>query len=232
VWDLTVNPSAVLTRLAGGNVKAVAISADGRRVMTGSWEPDYDARIWDLSSPVSSSKPVKLTFNNNRVFEVALSPDGRWAAAGSWDVATQTQLLDLTKPGAKPLVLNGGTARTLSVAFSPDNQWLATGNEDTTARLWNLTVPDPSAESIVLPATYEVGNVSFSPGGGWLALNFSQYRSSSFSRDGQFVSSSTETRLYHMRLEDLILVACRTAGRNLTSAEWASFVNRPYRKTC
>jgi WD40 repeat protein len=235
VWDLTADPSpSPKKRLAGGYIKAVAISADGRRVVTGSWGPDYDARIWDLSSPFSSSNPIKLTFAD-RVFDVAISPNGRWVAAGSWDLTTQTQLLDLSKPGAKPFVLRGhNTARTLSVAFSPDSQWLATGNEDQTASLWNLAAADPSLDSTVLQAPYKVGSVSFSPDGRWLALNLTEYRTNPFSPDGnRFVSSSTDTRLYHVRLEDLIGLADRTAGRNLTKTEWElSFGDQPYRKTC
>jgi WD40 repeat protein len=237
VWDLTAaDPSASPRSLAGGGgtsspVRTVAISGDGRYVVTGSWEPDYAARIWDLSSPIGSSSPITLTFKG-RLFDVAFSPDRHWVAAGSWDYTTQ--LLDLTKPGAKPFVLRGHTARTLSVAFSPDSQWLATGNEDQTARLWNLAVADPSANSTVLQAAYGVGNVSFSPDGRWLALNPTEYRSSPFSSDGHwFASSNTDTRLFHVRLDDLILLACRTAGRNLTKSEWeSSFGDQPYRKTC
>jgi WD40 repeat protein len=232
VWDLTAaDPSVSRKGFAGGDIKAVAISADGRYLATGSWEPDNAARIWDLSSPVSSSPISTLTFEG-RVFDVAFSPDGRWVAAGSWD--STTQLLNLKKQGTKPFVLRGHAARTLSVAFSPDSQWLATGNEDQTGRLWNLTVADPSADSTVLQATYKVGNVSFSPDGRWLALNPTEYRSSPFSRDGHwFASSATNTLLYHLRLEDLILVACRTAGRNLTKSEWElSLGDQPYRKIC
>jgi WD40 repeat protein len=237
VWDLTVDPPASPKRLEGGDIKAVAISGDGRYVVTGSWAfegaplTDNAARIWDLSAPVSSSNPITLTFTA-RVFDVAISPDGRWVAAGSWDFTTQ--LLDLSKPGAKPFVLKGHTARTLSVAFSPDSQWVATGNEDQTARLWNLVAADPSLDSTALQAAYKVGSVSFSPDGRWLALNSSEYRTSPFRPDGnRFVSTSTDTRLYHVRLEDLILLACRTAGRNLTKTECRlSLEDQPYRKTC
>jgi WD40 repeat protein len=235
VWDLTAaDPSASRKRFAGRDIiKAVAISADGRYLATGSWEPDYAARIWDLSSPVLPSLISTLTFEG-RVFDIAFSPDGRWFAAGSWD--STTQLLNLKKQDTKPFVLRGTapTARTLSVAFSSDSQWLATGDDGQTARLWNLTVADPSADSTVLQATYKVGNVSFSPDGRWLALTPTEYRSSPFSPDGHwFASSGTNALLYHLRLEDLIRVACRTAGRNLTKSEWEkSFGNQPYRKTC
>jgi WD40 repeat protein len=64
VWDLTVDSLPSPIKLAGGFIKAVAISADGRYVVTGSWEPDYNARIWDLSSAFSSSNPIKLAFKS------------------------------------------------------------------------------------------------------------------------------------------------------------------------
>ena len=221
VWDLTAaDPSANPRRLEGGGgtsiVRTVAISGDGRYVVTGSWEPDFAARIWDLFPTGPSSTPVKLTFKG-RVFDAAFSADGRWVAAGSWDETTQ--LLNLREPGAKPIVLQGHTARTLSVAFSPDNQWLATGNEDKTARLWSLTATDPSADSVVLPAPDKVGNVSFSRDGRWLALSQTENRSSPFSPDG-FWFAASDSVLYPTGLEDLVLFACRTAGRNLTPTEF------------
>jgi WD40 repeat protein len=219
VWDLTATGSSSnRLPLAGGDVRAVAISADGRYVVTGNWGPDSDpraeARIWDLSSPTSFKNPLRLHFNN-RVFDVAISPDARWVAAGSWDQTTQ--LLDLTQPESVPITLRGHTQRTLSVAFSPDSRWLATGNEDQTARLWNLSDPrrleDPSAGSIVLHAPYGVGNMSFSPDGRWLALGAAELRSNPFSPDAHwFASSNPNTLLYRFRLEDLISLACRTAG--------------------
>jgi WD40 repeat protein len=87
VWDLTAgDPSRSPIKLAGGDVRTVAISANGRYVITGSWDPDFDARIWDLSSQPSFNSPIKLTFKN-RVFDVAISlvqtPDGLQPAVGT-----------------------------------------------------------------------------------------------------------------------------------------------------
>jgi len=223
------NASAKPQILEGGGgtsiVRTVPISPDGRYVLTGSWEPDFAARVWDLSLPDSASKPIKLSFKG-RVFDSAFSADGRWAAAGSWDETAQ--LLDLTKPRAKAFVLQGHTARTLSVAFSPDNRWLATGNEDRTARLWSLTADDPSADSVRLTEPYGLG-VSFSPDGRLLALSQTEYRSIPFSPDGSsFASSDADAELYNVRLGDLISLACRIAGRNLTADEVMSSRQSPF----
>jgi WD40 repeat protein len=57
-----------------------------------------------------------------------------------------------------------------------------------------------------------------------------------FSQDGQWVATASHdstVRVWHARVDDLIELACRTAGRNLTEAEWREFVAYgPYRKTC
>jgi WD40 repeat protein len=230
VWDLTAaDPSTNRIAFAGGDVRAVAISADGRYVVTGSWEPDYDARIWDLSAQPSFKSPIRLTFKD-RVYDVAISPDARWVAVGSWDHTTQ--LLDLTRPNSGPITLRGHTQRTLSVAFSPDSRWLATGNEDQTARLWNLSDPrhleDPSAGSIVLHAPYSVGSISFSHDKRWLALDSTELRSDPFSPESRwFSSSNAETLLYRLQLEDLISLACRTAGSNPTEGSGAQYADCP-----
>lgn len=75
VWDLSAaDPSRNPISLAGGDVRAVAISADGRYVVAGSWERDNDAQIWDLSPQPSFKRPMRLTFKD-RVYDVAISPD-------------------------------------------------------------------------------------------------------------------------------------------------------------
>jgi tetratricopeptide (TPR) repeat protein len=46
-------------------------------------------------------------------------------------------------------------------------------------------------------------------------------------------SGDNTARLWNLRLDELIDLACRTAGRNLTRAEWERyFPGQEYRKTC
>jgi hypothetical protein len=57
-----------------------------------------------------------------------------------------------------------------------------------------------------------------------------------FSQDGRLLLSLGENQaayLWQPRLEDLRALACASAGRNLTIAEWQLFIgSEPYRKTC
>jgi WD40 repeat protein len=62
-----------------------------------------------------------------------------------------------------------------------------------------------------------VTSVAFSPAGRWLAT----------------ASWDNTARLWTWRVEDLIALACATAGRNMSREEWQRyFADQPYRKTC
>lgn len=104
------------------------------------------------------------------------------------------------------------------MAVSPDNRWLVTGSADATARLWDLTAPDPAAASVVLRGhEEEIKTVTFSSDSRWLVTG---------SGDGT-------GRLWTLRLDELMTLACRTAGRNLSRAEWEQyFPGDEYRQTC
>ena len=57
-----------------------------------------------------------------------------------------------------------------------------------------------------------------------------------FSADGQWLASGSQDAtagVWHVKLEDLINLACDTAGRNFTQAEWEKFFpGQAYRPTC
>lgn len=107
----------------------------------------------------------------------------------------------------------------ITIAFSPDNHWLATANDDRTVRLWSLGEADPSSGAVVLSANFGLG-LSFSPDGRWVATSQTEYRSSPFAPDSQsLISSSAQTHLYPTRLEDLVLLACSTAGNRTFASD-------------
>ncbi len=63
----------------------MAISPDGKRLVTGSGDGDGTARLWDLSAAEPEKTARVLAGNTNFVNAVAISGDGRWLVTGSGD---------------------------------------------------------------------------------------------------------------------------------------------------
>jgi serine/threonine protein kinase/WD40 repeat protein len=82
VWD--AGTAIELGRLRGhlGGVTAVAISADGRWVVSGSYDKPNTVRLWDLEK---RTELRRFEGHTNGVQGVAISPDGRFAVSGSHD---------------------------------------------------------------------------------------------------------------------------------------------------
>lgn len=105
----------------------MAISPDGRRILSGSM--DKTAKIWDMAS----GEHIKsLRGNGDWVLGVAFSPDGHTLAVASevvrmWDTRKTIELKTIT----------GHDSLTNSVAFSPDGHTLATASDDKTVRFWS-----------------------------------------------------------------------------------------------
>ncbi len=112
-------------------------------------------------------------------------------------------MLDLRSPTTSPAVrLKGHVGRILAAGFSPDSQWLATAGEDRTIRLWRPDAPE-AAPVVLRGHEGSVPHLGFSSDGRWLV---------SGAYDGT-------VRLWRLRLDDILDVACATAGRLLTQAE-------------
>ena len=77
---------------------------------------------------------------------------------------------------------------------------------------------DPAAASIVLRGHEDaIAAVAISPDNRWLVTG---------SRD-------KTARLWDLRIDELVELGCRTAGRNLNEEEWKRYMgNLPYQKTC
>ena len=110
-------------------MRAIAISADGKSVLSGSF--DTAAIRWSLAS--QSAEQV-LRFHADAVNAVAFLKDGRMATAGAdgkialWTAGRQ-------QPDD---ILEGHTAPIVALAVSPDGATLASAAWDSTARLWPL----------------------------------------------------------------------------------------------
>jgi WD40 repeat protein/serine/threonine protein kinase len=115
-------------------VRSAVFSADGRRVVTASW--DKTARIWDAATGVALTSLVGHT---DRVWSAAFSPDGRRVVTAShdktariWDAAT----------GQQTVLLAGHADRVTCAAFSPDGRLVATTSYDKTVRIWDAASGD------------------------------------------------------------------------------------------
>jgi WD40 repeat protein len=131
LWDAETGSHARILSAPRHYVFSVAVSPDGTKILTGSW--DNTAMLWDTGT---GSVIRAFVGHSDSVDSVAFSPDGTKALTGSgdmtakiWDVAT----------GAEIQTFAGHTDRVRSVAFSLDGAKVLTGSFDKTAKLWNAT---------------------------------------------------------------------------------------------
>ena len=109
-------------------VNAVAVSADGRRAVSGGGT----VKMWDLES----GTPVRaLTGHHGWVGAVAVSADGQRAVSGGDDETVRVWDLD---SGAALHSLTGHHGWVGGVAVSADGQRAVSGGEDGTVRVWDL----------------------------------------------------------------------------------------------
>ncbi len=189
-----------------GLVYAVAFSPDGTHVATGS--EDKTARVFEART----GREVSKLAHQDTVCAVAFSADGTQVATGSYD---KTARVFNASTGREVARLNHlGTV--FAVAFSPDGTLVATGSWDKTARVFEART---GREVARLALGEWVRRVDFLAGGRFLRA----------------VSGESDLRITQdfVRPSDLIADACSKLDRNLTPAEWTTYLgNLPYRKTC
>ena len=245
LWDLTAAadpaqaPVVLESHQFGTSNATVIFSPDGRW-FAATWG-DNTVSLWDLSTADRAAQPIMIPQAQvGPQRDLVFSPDSHWLVIVSHDLhgSSDAYLWDLTTERASNPIALAGVAGGVSVlAFSPDGDWLAMGSaapyrgvSDDATRLWELTAADPAKDPIVLKGS--LGNVpalAFSPGGRWLAAL-------AFSPDGRWLATTSQdstTRLWRWRIDDLIDLACNTAGRNMTQEEWQRYMGQEqYRATC
>jgi len=146
-------PAHAQLRGHGGPVRALAISADGKEAVSGSF--DTSAIRWSLERNIAEQV---LRFHDAAVNAVVYLRDGRIATAGAdGKIAIWTQ----GKPDPER-VLEGHTAPIASIAISPDDSMLASAAWDHTVRLWPLSGAKPR---VLEGHTQNVNGVAFTPDG-------------------------------------------------------------------
>jgi cytochrome c len=155
VAALALDASSALAQLSGhgGPVRALAISADGKNVLSGSF--DTAAIRWSLAT--ESAEQV-LRFHSDAVNAVAYLRDGRMATAGA-DARIAIWTAGRQQPDQ---VFEGHRAPIAGLAVSPDGAMLASASWDHTVRLWSL---EGGAQRVLQGHTQNVNGVAFTPDG-------------------------------------------------------------------
>ena len=134
-WPCTTPPPARLAHAQGhvGRVYAVAFSPDGTRLVSGCFQADNTARVWNVAT---GELVATCTAHNACVVSVVFSPDGKCVASGSSERrslrlgsrtrATKSCAFRDTTPrwAVPPTDAVGG------VAFSPDGIHIVSVSQD------------------------------------------------------------------------------------------------------
>ncbi|MCI0552262.1 MAG: TIR domain-containing protein [Anaerolineae bacterium] len=110
------------------SVESVALSPDGKFVLTGS--DDGTASLWDVAT---GKELIQFVGHTNQVKSVAFSSDGKYVltagddeTARIWDTATGKEVLQFVH-----------TDNVKGAVFSPDGKYVLTGSSDSITRLWD-----------------------------------------------------------------------------------------------
>ena len=144
LWELATGREVI--RVADDEVHAVALSANGDYIATGSW--GGIARIWSVKHNAEVARVVHV----GKVNSVAISPDGRYFAIGCDDGIVRlyrmppndaSQTMVHTAPSRERLWNPSAAVAEEAVsvkwlAISPDNKYIATADSAGNARIWDL----------------------------------------------------------------------------------------------
>lgn len=150
-----VAASAAHAQLAGhgGPVRALAVSADGDSLLSGSF--DTSAIRWSLKTDAAGEV---LRYHAGAVNAVAFLQDGRMITAGA-----DARLAVWTAGRPQPdQVLEGHTGPVVALAVAPDGSTLASASWDHSVRLWSLA--DGASREFEGHAQ-NVNGVAFAPDG-------------------------------------------------------------------
>jgi hypothetical protein len=137
------------------SVSSVAISADGKRIVSGDY--NYMVKVWDAAT---GKETLSLKGHTGIVGSVAINADGKRIVSGSWD---QTVKVWDAASGQDLLTLKGHAGNVRSVAFSPDGKRIVSGSSDGTVKVWDAAT---GQEALTLKGhAFWVISVAFRPDG-------------------------------------------------------------------
>lgn len=144
-WRLPQDTSAtryvlVLSLHHQGPVTDVALSRDGRRIVTAS--ADKTARVWDRAT----GQPACPTLQHEQLVRHAeFSPDGRRVVTASEDKTARIWDAVTGEPIGPPLQHQDAV---IQATFSPDGRRVVTASFDHIAQVWDATTGKPEGVSL------------------------------------------------------------------------------------
>jgi WD40 repeat protein len=111
---------------------SVAVSADGKRAISGGYGPNQTLRLWDLET---GEEIRRYTAYQSSVYGLAFSPDSKQALFGALD-QNAAMLLDL-ESGEIVKRFAGHTGWVVAIALSVDGKRSLSASHDTTVRVWD-----------------------------------------------------------------------------------------------
>ena len=124
------------------SVRWVAISSDGRTIVSGS--RDNTVRVWSTDTGTPVGQPLRG--HDGSVRCVAISSDGRTIVSGSEDKSVRVWNTDTGTPVGQPLHGHDGSVK--CVAISSDGRTIVYGSEDKSVRVWNTDTSTPVGQPL------------------------------------------------------------------------------------
>ena len=231
LWDfregVPEKPSAVLRGQQDDvEFQTILFSPDNRWLVADS-PNKVAAYLWDLNEAQPVAPLIHSWKGNPSNRSSSFSPDSRWML--NWEyIRKRLYLTDLSGEDLSttpPIELQdfrktGANDGFTSIVFGPKSRYLATFDSGANARLWDLNTDKLSSTPIILTGSltrhasgvdsrhnYGVRNAPFSGDGRWLVTRY------------YAENNLPHTALWNLQLSELIELARRTAGRELSQEE-------------
>lgn len=219
IWNLDKQESSpIVLKGHRGSIVRAFFSADGQRVVTAGI--DSLVHVWSSKDP--DLPPITLRGHSDKISSIALGSGSRWLVTGSVDGTAR--LWDLRALDSPSRLLGRFRAPVNAVTISADQQLIAAGDLSGEIHMWRREDPDRPPAVVTAVDTKNrqdderraLWALGFSPDGRWLAA-----------------LAGGELRLWRMRVEEQLELACALAGRNLSFDDWETHLaGIPYRLSC
>ena len=226
LWNLATRRPADAT-VSGTGVEwvvAVAFSSAGK-VLADAGATSGLAGVAGLFDVATGREIGHPLVGGNGYTAAAFSPNGGLLATGSTDGVVR--LSDVAAGQQARSAFSVAPDAAVALAFSPDGQTLAVGGSDGTVRLFDVATGRQIGGPLALGVPLSVSAFSIGLPYFWLGFAPNGKTLSAAIPDGTIVRWDVAYAV------DPVANACAAAGRSLTRAEWAQYVQGlPYQNVC